>query len=155
MLSFCTDGNDDCDNTVRVWDAVTGKQPQILKEHSSHVMSVAFSPNGRSILSGSKDRTAMVWDTATWKQQHILRGHSGGVNSVAFSPDSCFLASGSRDNTIRIWDATGELQQTLEGHEQPVSSVTFSPSGHSLNKSRCCKTVEPLSGQLPSRPTAT
>ena len=65
--------------------------------------SVAFSPNGKQIVSGSRDRTIRVWNVATGEQSgEALRGHDDWVRSVAFSPDGKQIVSGSGDRTIRV-----------------------------------------------------
>ncbi len=66
--------------------------------------SVAFSPDGKRLVSGSGDKTIKLWDTATGKELLTLKGHSSTVFSVAFSPDGKRLASGSMDETIKVWD---------------------------------------------------
>ncbi|EDO04154.1 hypothetical protein SS1G_06637 [Sclerotinia sclerotiorum 1980 UF-70] len=103
---------------------------QTLEGHSSWVYSVAFSPDGTKIASGSRDRTIRLWDTITGELLQRFKGHSDSVNSVAFSPDGTKIASGSRDRTIRLWDTvTGEPLQRFEGHSNWVRSVAFSPDG--------------------------
>ncbi|KAF6785943.1 hypothetical protein CMUS01_16540, partial [Colletotrichum musicola] len=121
------------DYTVKLWDTATGQCQQTLEGHSSTVNSVAFSPDGRQLASGSDDKTVKLWDTATGQCQQTLEGHSHWVMSVAFSPDGRQLASGSGDKTVKLWDtATGQCQQTLEGHSSTVFSVAFSPDGRQL-----------------------
>jgi WD40 repeat protein len=67
------------------------------------VSSVAFSPDGRLLASGSWDERVKIWEVASGRLLHTLSGHSSFVSSVAFSPDGRLLASGSRDNTVKIW----------------------------------------------------
>jgi hypothetical protein len=84
--------------------------------HTSAVLSVAFSPDGKRIVSGSQDMTLKVWDSETGKEQLTLKGHSGWVHSVAFSPEGKRIVSGSQDRTLIVWDANSgkELQTLLE-----------------------------------------
>ena len=94
------------------------------------ITSVAFSPDGTRIASGSTDNTVRLWDVATGEVLSTFSGHSSYVYSVAFSPDGTRIASGSLDNTIRLWDvATGEVLSTFSGHSSSVTSVVFSPDG--------------------------
>ncbi|KAN0075174.1 vegetative incompatibility protein HET-E-1 [Elaphomyces granulatus] len=103
---------------------------QILTGHSDTVNSVAFSPDGKRVVSGSFDSTVRVWDITTGQADQILTGHSDNVNSVAFSPDGKKVVSGSFDLTVRVWDiTTGQADQTLTGHSDKVTSVAFSPDG--------------------------
>ena len=67
---------------------------------------MAFSPDGKRIVSGSWDKTVKVWDAARGQEILTLKGHTDLVTSVAFSPDGKRIASGSEDKTVKVWDAS-------------------------------------------------
>ena len=93
--------------------------------HAREVTSVAFSPDGSRIVSGSRDSIVRIWNTATGKQVAELEGHSRRVTSVAFSHR--YIASGSGDSTVRLWGATKfQAEHLLEGHLRGVMSVALS-----------------------------
>jgi tetratricopeptide (TPR) repeat protein len=95
--------------------------------HTGQVSSVAFSPDGRHILTGSADNTAKVWGAETGQELLSLKGASG---PVAFSPNSRCILTGSVENTAKVWDADkGQQLFSLKGHTQAVSSVAFSSDG--------------------------
>jgi WD40 repeat protein len=79
---------------VRLWDAATGTALQTLEGHSASVYSVAFSPDGKQVVSGSYDNTVRLWDAATGTALQTLEGHSASVHSVAFSPDGKQVGAG-------------------------------------------------------------
>ena len=107
------------------WDSTL----QTLEGHSAWVTSVAFSPDGSKLASGSRDQTVRVWDVASGQAEQTLEGHSDWVTSVAFSPDGSKLASGSDDRTVRVWDvASGQVEQTLESHAGSLTAL-FPDSG--------------------------
>jgi WD40 repeat protein len=101
--------------------------------HTDRSRERAFSPDGKTVASGSYDKTVRLWDAATGEERQKLKGHDGSVRAVAFSPDGKTAASGSGDWTVRLWDAaTGEERQKLEGHDSLVSAVAFSPDGKTV-----------------------
>ena len=121
-------------DTVRLWDVATRTNIATLKGHTNTIHSVAFSPDGILLASGSNDGTVRLWDVATRTSIATLEGHKTGglgtVRSVAFSPDGVLLASGSNDETVKLWNVVTRTNiATLEGHLTPVTSVAFSPNG--------------------------
>jgi len=98
-----------------VWDASTGQETLPLRGHAGGVTSVAFSPDGRRIVSGSDDKTLKVWDVSTGQETFTLKGHAEAVTSVAFSPDGRRIVSGSDDKTLKVWDAS--MRQEIPGRK--------------------------------------
>jgi WD40 repeat protein len=114
-----------------------------LNRHEHSVSSVAFSPDGRTLASGSYDKTIKLWDARSGAELATLKGHGDIVSSVAFSPDGRTLASGSYDKTVKLWDArSGAEIATLKGHGLFVRSVTFSPDGRTLASGSYDNTVK-------------
>jgi WD40 repeat protein len=104
-----------------------------LSGHQYYVWSVAISPDGQTLVSGSWDNTIKVWGLSDGKLLRTLSGHQNGVMSVAISSDGQTLASGSEDNTIKVWGLRdGKLLRTLSGHQYYVKSVAISPDGQTL-----------------------
>ena len=114
-----------------------------LEEHIKLVWSVAYSPDGKKIVSGSDDKTIKIWNANTGQCLKTLEGHSYFVNSVAFSPDGKKIVSGSYGGTIKIWNAnTGKCLKTLNGHTYSVESVAYSPDGRKIISGSRDKTIK-------------
>jgi WD40 repeat protein/predicted Ser/Thr protein kinase len=124
----------DADETaVVLWDAQTHRELARWPGHTAEINSVAFSRDGRRLVSASWDHTARVWDEATGECQHILKGHTNDVFASVFHPDGTRIASAGRDPPIWIWDAaTGQEVARMRGHTNYVWSLAFSPDGWTL-----------------------
>ncbi|MDD5067750.1 MAG: hypothetical protein PHF84_11960 [bacterium] len=109
--------------------------------HADRVNSVCLDPEGKYIISGSKDRTLKLWDISG-KLRKTFEGHSDSVNSVCFSPDGKFIASGSSDKSVRLWGADGKPVRSMEAHKDSVMSVSFSPDSKYIASSSRDSTVK-------------
>ena len=108
------------------------KPLQTFSGHSNGVSSVVFSPDGKTLASGSKDTTIKLWSVDKGECFRTLSGHSIYIWSVAFSPDGKTLTSGSSDCTIKFWSVdSGECLRTLDVLRY-ASSIVFSPDGKTL-----------------------
>ena len=136
------------------WQTADGTQLRSISGHTGMVHSLAFSPDGRLLVSGGYDKAVKIWRVEDGKELAVLMGHTNEVTSVAFSPDGKLIASASgsprtgRSGThqeiriaassegqheIRIWDAvTGKLVRQLEGHRDGIPSIAFSPDGTTI-----------------------
>ncbi len=137
-----------CPVDLRGWEwyrlrHIADQSHMTLHGHDAAIKSIAFSPDGKCIVSACGDKTIKVWDAATGAELTTLRGHEGGVRSAAFSPDGMRIVSGSVDKTIKVWDAaTGAELMTLKGHEKSIESVAFSPDGRRIASASDDKTVK-------------
>jgi WD40 repeat protein len=101
-----------------------------------------FSPDGTTLVSGSRDKTIKFWDIPSGQLIQTIAAHDERVRAVTFSPDGKVLASCSDDTTIKLWDpVSGGLIRILPGHKEPVRSIAFSPDGRRLVSGGHDKTV--------------
>jgi len=109
-------------------DGITGIQTAILSGHTNSVRSLAFFPDGTSLVSGSEDRTIKLWDVQTGGVIKTFHGHTNYVNSVSISLDCTIIASGSQDKTVRLWDIQAEECHHIIEQQDWVTHVGFSPT---------------------------
>ena len=117
---------------IDVLDLNTKRFAAHLQAHPGEIKSLAFSPDGQVLASGSEDAVVRFWDAQTGSLLQALTGHTEPVRVVSFTPDGKQLASASEDETLKIWDvATGDLLHTMET-KWPLTSVAFSPDGKKM-----------------------
>jgi serine/threonine protein kinase/sugar lactone lactonase YvrE/tetratricopeptide (TPR) repeat protein len=115
------------------WQSGSAEQTRTLSGHSDHVHSLAFSPDGQTLASGSWDHTIKLWRVEDGTLLHTLSGHQRYISGLAFSPDGQTLASGSADGTIRLWRVEdGTLEQIMGDSGNYIFSVALSPDGQTL-----------------------
>ncbi|HRI58851.1 MAG TPA: caspase family protein [Saprospiraceae bacterium] len=109
---------------------ISGQTPHLIVPigHITGLQDIAFSPDGKYVLTGSTDHTAKLWDLKGHEIQ-TFTGHKNSVESVAFSPDGKRVLTGSTDSTAILWDLYGKVIQTFTGHGELIESAVFSPDG--------------------------
>ncbi len=141
------------DGTLQLFEAISGKpivqgtriSVSFFDLNGKLIASgnpVAFSPDGKAIISCSDNKTLRLWDLQGNQISQPFLGHEDRVNSVTFSPDSKAIVSGSYDKTLRLWDLQGnQISQTFLGHGSAVYSVAFSPDGKMIVSGSYDKTL--------------
>jgi WD40 repeat protein len=115
---------------ARILDLSSGRYTKELKGHQANVKRVAWSRDGRRILTVSWDKTAKVWDSVDGRLIASLEGHKDKLADGAFSPNGQCVVTGAADKTARVWDATtGRELRQLSGHKGLVAAVAWSPDG--------------------------
>jgi len=123
------------DGAIYVWRVADGERLPTLEGHTGRITSLAFSPDGQILASGSWDKTIRLWQMKDAKLQQLLEGHQHEVLSVAFSPDGKTLASGSFAGVVKLWhvaEGTPLRNLMLSDFRSPIASLAFSPDGTTL-----------------------
>jgi WD40 repeat protein len=114
---------------VFVWDTESGRHELTLVGHGDKVDYADYSPDGKLIVTASKDGTARVWDAASGEVRAVLRGHRGGVWQARFDASSARVVTASQDRTAAVFEVGGRRLATFEGHGADVFTARFSPDG--------------------------
>jgi WD40 repeat protein/serine/threonine protein kinase len=131
------------DQTIRIWDAASGREIAVWRPRASGVEVLDWSPDGTRLVSGHGDGSVRVWNVDGDREERVLKGHGGRINGVGWSPDGNRVAAGGDDGTIWIWDLEAEndpLVLTSQGGW--VISVAWSPDGSRLASTHMDRTVK-------------
>jgi len=130
---FAAGGQPGLAGEVRQWNVSDGRLIRVFEGHKDAIYSVALSPDGKLLATGSYDQKIKFWDVETGKDLKTLSGHNGCVYRLAFRPDGRILASASADRTVKLWDVTsGERRDTLSQSLKELYALAFSPDGKRL-----------------------
>ena len=130
------------DKTVLLFDGKTGKHKFKLIGHTERVTSAAFSPDGKTIVTGSSDGTIRLWHTITGDQKTTLTSEVEGVEHLVYSPDGRNIACGTSNGDVQLWDTrTMKLKSILAGHTGAIISIVYSPDGRTIASAGSDRTV--------------
>ncbi len=132
---------------IRLYDFTNGQLVGLLKGHTQSILSLAFSPDSRFLVSGSSDKTASLWDVKRYVNVHTLRGHSDAVSVVAFTPDGQRIVTGSNDQSLRLWHLVDGKVAILKGHTDKISGLAISPLDGNIASSSYDHTLRLWNGQ--------
>ncbi len=118
---------------VKLWEVATGRERDILQEHESLITALAFTPDGKKLVTVGEDRSIVLWDVETGQDSTRSLVHLGSITALAVSPDSKLLATAGADRTVKLWSLpSGDGRGTLKWHSASVAALAFSPDGKTL-----------------------
>jgi WD40 repeat protein len=118
------------DDSIVIWNTVSGKRLQRIVNVGGKVFSLAFSPEGLSIAAGSRDRSVNVWEIASGKVERTFRNEEAIPSRVAFSPDGRIIAVAGSDGRVLVRNVrTGKTTQALRGMDNAIWGLAFGPEG--------------------------
>ena len=153
-VAFSADGqrlaSGSSDQTVKLWDVLTGQETGTVATKIQEVQALAFSRDGHWLAAENSTNTVTLWDAVTGREVRTFRSNkplgvlgSSWVYSIAFSPDGGLLASGVDDKTVRLWDVeTGRSVRDLAAARRSVIYIAFSPDGRWLASGGDDKTIK-------------
>ena len=127
----------------KIWDITQNRMRAMFKRHTSEVTSISFSPDGRSLVSGSYDCSVCIWNIRGGSSKELTVAAAGLFLSVVFSPDGRYIAAADARSSLWIWDSrTHKLVANWKGHSRLVWCVEFTPDGKGLMSGSMDSTVK-------------
>lgn len=129
---------DECRDKIRLLPKTSSSKPsgglfvRILEGHDDCVNAIAITPNGKHLVSASKDKTIKVWNLERGEEKMTLKGHNDPVNAVAITPDGKYLVSASDDKTLKVWDLEKSLLVSNFTGDNSFLTCDISPDGKSI-----------------------
>jgi len=120
------------DDTLRLWNAATGKQLASMKCDGRQVWSVAMSPDNRLVVAGCDNGSVRIWNVQSHEPVVTIKASEHEVWSVTFSPDSRHVASGTKDGKVQVWDAATGKEKLSASNSSQISGIRFTPDGSML-----------------------
>jgi WD40 repeat protein len=118
------------DGTARLWNATTGAEIAVLRDHEGAVETAVFNPAGASVLTVLDNYAAEIWDAKTGTKLSVLRGHEEWINSIVFDTAGGRVLTASADGTARLWDvATGGGLAVIGAGTHEYRSAVFDGAG--------------------------
>jgi WD40 repeat protein len=118
---------------IKVWDIAAGMERGKLEGHTNKIFAAVFSPDGKTLATGSADRTIRLWNIDTMREVMSLQGHTGAVSSLSWSRDGTLLASAGWDRAVKLWDVgAGTESATLIDSDEEMLSVAVAPDGRTI-----------------------
>jgi WD40 repeat protein len=117
---------------VKIWDMESYKIVATLRGHTEPILSVDFSPDGKTLATCSADNTIKFWDTISWKESLPSLGQKEYVTSLAFSPDGKILATVSNDRIMKLWNAATRHELASFKLSADAMHIVFSPDGQTM-----------------------
>ncbi|MEQ8789221.1 MAG: hypothetical protein RIC55_23110 [Pirellulaceae bacterium] len=127
---------------VKFWDVASGKEIHSMLAHSNSVLGLAYTPDGKQLVTCGADEKIRLWDLEGYKHAKTFSGHTDAVYGVAVSPSGKSIASASYDDTVRVWEIeSGQERFNLDAHTNEVTAVAFSPDSKTLASASWDETV--------------
>lgn len=122
-----------CLLVLRHWALAQPLETTVQRGHTRSINSLAFSPDGRLLVSASDDHTVKLWEVVTGRELRTFNGHKAQINKVLFHPNGEWIVSASSDHDIKVWEvATGKLLKTYTIPEYTIMSLAMDPTGNYL-----------------------